>query len=312
MAETSDVIDALGLVGNTPQDEEQPDAAEQSATSTTGSQRAEGPQSPPEPSDDEGETISLDEALAELDGEPAPDQTAAPDADLAAEPEPLSDVEELKRQLDEYKAKEAITRAVESDAAFDNRWHNQQAINDTYFDAEIARMERIAAEKGFSDADLKAAIYDRVELGNGFGIERINPQTGRVELIGRIAADAELLQNYAAAVREYERGKTRPNAFEGLVAEFSLTDRQRVALAKFINYPPEHLREIAKTFGEQNAAITNTQTQARNDAVANVRNRLSNQSAPGNPGQAPRQRKVELDHTRKSTEFVGKVLGFVR
>jgi hypothetical protein len=304
MADAAQVIDSLNLLGQTPQDEEQPDAAEDTATSTTGSQ------SPPEPSDDDVEIISLDEALAELDGEAAPEQTAAPEPE--AEPEPLSDVEELKRQLDEYKAKEAITKAVESDAAFDLRWHNQQAVNDTYFDAEIARMERIAAEKGFSDADLKAAIYDRVELGNGFGIERINPQTGRVELIGRIAADAELLQNYAAAVREYERGKTRPDAFTQLVAEFSLTDRQRVALAKFINYPPEHLREIAKTFGEQNAAVTNTQTQARNDAVANVRNRLSQQPAPGNPGQAPRQRKVELDHTRKSTEFVGKMLGFVR
>jgi hypothetical protein len=299
MTDSAQVIDALNLLGNAPDAEEQPDAAETAATST-------------ETSDDGEELISLDEALAELDGETAPDQTAAPATTPETTETALPDVAELQRQLDEYKAKEAITESANADAVFTATWQNLQAVNDDFFEAEIARMERIAADKGFSDADLKAAIYERVELGNGFGIEEWNPLTRRMELKGRIQADRELLQNYNEAALTRERAKTQPSQFDRLVTTYALDDTQRVALAKFINYPPEHLEEIARTFGAQNQRATTTQEQARNDAVANVRTRLSQQPAPGNPGESPRQRKVQLDHSRKSTEYVARAIGFVR
>lgn len=304
MSETDKVIDGLNLFGDTPQEPDQPDAAETAAT--------------PDATDDEGEAISLDEALAGLDGEAAPDQTASPGTEPldATAPEATPEVAELLRQLDAYKAREAIEQAAQADAAFDERWVGQQQINDRFYDAEAQRIQALGESEGRTQDEIDAAIYRRVELGNGFGIERWNAQTRQMETVGRIQADRELSDNYSAAVRAYERSKTQPSRFDQLVTHYQLDATDRTALAKFINYPPEHLEEIAKTLGAKNQRVTGTFQQVRDTAVANVRARLSNQTAPGTPG-APAPKKPYVfthrnDVKQDETRLVAGMLGLTR
>lgn len=294
---------ALGPQGSAPEvaDEDVPPAAEDAATATD--------------AEDDVEEVTLEEALAALDGEAAPveDEASAPEPVEASAP---TEVEELRRQLDEYKAKEAIAEAQASDAAFLAPWQQQQAINDRYFEAEIARIKKIGAELEKTEAEIDAAIYRRVELGEGFGIERFNPQTGQMETVGRIQADAELADNLRYAAIEHERGKTRPNAFEQLVAKYHLDADDRIALGKFINYPPEHLEAIAETLGAKNARLVTTRQNARQDAVNNVKANLARQPAPGIPGAAPKRKVYEFKHTPDvrydETMLVAQRLGLVR
>lgn len=292
---------ALGTQ-NAPVDDDPP-AAEDAATATD--------------AEDEVEEVSLDEALAALDGQDAPDEDETAAAEPVAAEATLSEVEELRRQIDEYKAKEAVVQAQQADAQFAEPWRQQQAINDRFFEAEIARIKKIGAELEKTQEEIDAAIYRRVELGEGFGIERFNPETREMETIGRIQCDAELQDNYRAAAIEHERSKTRPNAFEQLVSTYALDADDRVALGKFINYPPEHLEEIAKTLGAKNQRVATTHQNARQDAVNNVKANLSRQPAPGVPGQAPGKRKEYVfrhtnDVRHDETMLVAQRLGLVR
>jgi hypothetical protein len=314
MADTQRVIDALGLVGeDSAQDppelepEDVPAAAETAATSEES---------------DADETQSLDEALAELDGQAAPDDEAAPatDVEASADADPYAhltpEVADLQRQLDAYKAKDAEAESAQADARFLAPWQKQQEINDTFYDAEVARIQRMGEEQGKSQDEIDAAIYRRVELGNGFGIQRLNPQTQQMEFVGRIQADAELQENLRRTAIEYERSKTRPNAFEQMVTKYHLDATDRTALAKFINYPPEHLEEIAKTLGAKNARATSTFAQAKNDAVANVRANLSRQPAPGTPGAAKAKKPYQYTHEpgvrQLETEHFARSIGLIR
>src|SRR4051812_33676546 len=106
----TDSVDLLSLaLGQEPVDDAQPDAAETAATPTN--------------AEEAPEEITLDEALAGLDGEAAPDETAAAATEPESEPTP-DEVAELRRQVDEFKAKEAEVKARQADAQFLEPWRN--------------------------------------------------------------------------------------------------------------------------------------------------------------------------------------------
>jgi hypothetical protein len=293
MSDTDSVVEALGFFGDASEapvdpSEGQPDAAESTATSTDAS--------------DDDETISLEDALAELDGQAAP-ETEATAATDEPETEPAPDVAELQRQLDAYKAKEAEVKAKEADAAFDETWDAHIDQGYAFYDTERERIKAIGIKQGRTEDEIELAIYRRVVQGIGRGA------------LGEQEWERQTLQNRVNATRDYLARKTAPSQLDHLVSTYALDDTQRTALAKFINYPPDHLEEIARTFGAQNQRLAQTQQHARNDAVANVTARLVHQTAPGTPGAAPKPKRLAAPknaaESRQLTEFVSRRFGLL-
>jgi hypothetical protein len=110
--------------------------------------------------------------------------------------------------------------------------------------------------------------------------EQVDPVMGQQQW------ERETAANEADEVAAYYRGKSAPSAIDTLTQRYALDETDRNALAKFINYPPEHLEAIAQTLGAKNQRQTLTHQQITTQAAANQKARLSRLPAPGTPGAA--------------------------
>jgi hypothetical protein len=303
MSDSHPALDALfGKASDAPEDDSQPSAADPTATASDASA--------------DEEVISIDEALAALDGEAAPPETAL-ETEAPTDPEtPNLDAEQyaaMVRELEEYRAQKAAAEVQTAEQQFIQPWANQQAVNDAYFDAEIERIERIGQERQLSQDEIDLAIYRRVELGQGFGIQRRNPQTGQMEVLGRIQTEKEFEDNLRRAQVEFVRSRTMPSAFEQLATKHNLDADDRRTLAQFQNYPPAELDKIMQALAAKNQRTTATVHEVVQTARRNVGENLSRIAAPGVPGAAPKPKVIatprNAQEARQTTEWAARKMG---
>lgn len=266
-------------------------------------------------------TLSLGEALAELEGqaphdaeqpgaEPTTDATAAEDGD----PRVLA----LQTELEALRADKAQRDAATEDAQFYVPWQRQQQTNDQFFDAEEARIRDIGTREGRSPEEIEAMVYARVEKGQGFGVQRLNPQTGQMDVLGRIDTALELEANLRNTLLMRERSRAAPSALDALTTKHQLSAEDRNTVGQFIGQMTEaQLETVAAALAAKNARITQTQTQATTQAAANVARRLSSTPGPGTPGSAPAAPQIDwtrrnVVEARQGTEYMAKRLGLVR
>lgn len=309
MSDSHPMLKVLGLADSPPADDPFPDPSAAAAGPTAQS------------ADAEMESVSIAEALAALDEQGAPPVAeATPDVDPAA-PAPVQYTPEqiaaLVAENETFKAERAVQAAAESDAQFLAPWQRLQQTNDAFFDKEVERLWALGRSKGVPDAEIKAAVYERVELGDGkFGVPWQNPQTGQWELLGRIATGEVLRDNLMEAMVGRERSKNQPSALDQMAAKYGLDDAQRTALAKFVHYPRGDFEEIAKTLGANNQRLSSTLSDITQQATRNVAANLANGVNPGIPGAPAPQKSYQFRHTpdvrRQETELIARRLGFLR
>jgi hypothetical protein len=291
MSESHPMLQVLGLE-NAPADEPSADVTDPTAAAA-----------------EDGELISLDEAMAALDGEDAPLTPEASVADDASPPVLLSpeQVALLVQEVEFHRAVRAQDAAAAQDAQFDKTWDDHIERGYDWYDGERERIQAMGREQGRTQDEIDLAIYRRVEQGIGL----IDRRTG-APVLGEREWERQTLANRASGTKHYLASKNAPSALDQMSHKYGLDGDDRLALAKFVTLPPDAFEAIAQTLGAKNQRLGTSLSQITQQANRNVAAHLANGIAPGAPGASAPQKRVALDHTRKSTEYVGKLLGFVR
>ncbi len=228
---------------------------------------------------------TLDEAFAALDGQSTPqDAAAAQPAAGEAEEAPLSPEETiaaLQAEVEKFRAEEAQRQLEEQDYAFEDRWDDAIAQVQGRYESIAANIRALGNERGKTEEEIKAVIYDRVMLGNGLTDENRQPMLGYLAWKDKVAANRQ-----AASIQHYAR-KNEPSALDQMAQTYNLTDADKSVLAGLATLPREQLDAVAKALAAKNQNVTTTlkhvTTQARHNVAAN----LSNGIAPGSPSAPP-------------------------
>ncbi len=295
-----DAADLMRIAGMAPEEPaDETSAADVDPTATT------------TPEDDGERLLTIDEALAALDGDVAPpDET---DTEPPADDDPTAllsadAIAAIVRENEQFKATIARAQAVQADTQFNNHWEEHLDYGEDWYEQQRESIRRLGMQQGRSADEIDLAIYRRVEQGQGL----VDPQS-RAPVMGYLQWKDETDRNRVAATAQYLAQKTAPSALDQMTAKYGLDAEDRTALAKFVNLPPQPFEELARTLGSKTQRLAFSLQAAKQQANRNVAANLTSQAiAPGAPGAAPMQPRVQLDTSRKSTEFVGKALGLVR
>jgi hypothetical protein len=310
MTTTDEMLSSLGILGNgasapaTTETPLEPSAATSPETSPTAAASAA----------EEAETVSLDEALAELSGASAPQDPAASEQSAEAESEPEAEadaVEALRQQIQQLQAEKEALLAEDAEEQFEADWEQTISDGQEFYRGLIADVKERGYQNGRTRAEIDAVIKHMIYDGNE--IERLGAPPGTP---GFIEWQRETLVNYAVAKAQRGQTKAAPTELERLTTQYSLTDEDQATLRRFANYPPEAREEIAKSLGSKNTKTTTRKQQAEEVAATNVAARLSNQATPGVPGPAPKAKKYQYTHEpavrTQETELFARSLGLIR
>lgn len=291
MADTADLVDRLSFLGGNEE------------------ARADVPDATSAVPDGDEEAQTLADLQAELAGQDPPqgdptDPEAEPDPTAALTPEQVA---AILAENEAFKAAQAQAEAEQVDAAFESRWESHWERGIGWYEDQKARIQQAGVAQQRSQEEIDAAIYRRVVLGHGL----IDPNSG-APVMGQQQWERETAANEADEVAAYYRGKSAPSAVDTLTQRYALDDTDRNTLARFINYPPEHLEAIAQALGGKNQRQTLTHQQITTQAAANVNARLTRLPAPGTPGAARPKKPYQWgSNPREETELVAsRVMGW--
>lgn len=270
MSDSHPMAKLFGLDGDSAASEEPTSAADPTTTAETGP---------------DAEEISASEALAALAGEAAPQDDAA-DGDAASEGEleAAPDPDAIARERDELLAWKAEREREDADAAEEEKWGLVYDKGEAFYANLKGRLKGYGEQQGWTPQEIKAFLSDVVDYGIGLDqVPGVPPGTQSY-----LAWKEETLFNYANDKAQRATQRTQPSVLDQLTRQFNLDESDRTALAKFQNYPPDALTEIARTLGAKNARVTTTQQHAVTQARQNVAQHLSAAAGPGTPGAAPK------------------------
>lgn len=304
MTDSHPMLQMLGL-DNAPATEPpvEPSAVAPDATATA-SPRPDGVPFPDE------EFISLDEAMAALDGQDTPPtETATPDPDSASPAAALTpeQIATIVAENASFKAEKAQLQAAHADAQYDALWDTHISNGEAFYDAVAEIVGAWGQAQGMNAREIKGLIAEVVD--DGVGIEHVNKIAGGRLFVppgqpGYLAWQRETGHNRLSETRKYLAGKNTPSKLDQMTAAYGLDEADRTTLAQLINtVDAETLDTLARTLGAKNQRVSSTLTDIQSHANRNVANNLSNGLAPGVPGVSPPAKRVQLDHTRKSTEY---------
>lgn len=269
------------------------------------------PQSAAEPTDTAGTTaatgddLTIDEALAALHGEAAPQETQAPAEPgdpTALTPEQIA---ALIAENDQFKAHKAKVDAEQAADDFEAEWGDFYWDTIAVYDQVEAWIKEKGAEHRVSEAEINAEIHNRVYLGKNLTIPGTNtPMTGRLQW------ERDTLFKYANAKAQFmvAQGQQHVDPIAELAQQYHLDEADTQALAKFRDMPRERVEELARTLGAKNQRVTATLSQATIDANRNVAQHLSQGIHPGVPGTPAPTKPYVFKHTpdvaQKETQYV--------
>jgi len=256
--------------------------------------------------DADGE-LSIDKALAALDGTATPQDVQAPEsADDPAAALTSEQIAALLQENEQYKAREAQFTAEQQVEEFETQWGDFYWNTLELYDQEEQRIRALGAERGVSQAEIDAAVYQRVVLGKGLVVPGTN-----TPMKGKDAWKEETLLKYSHARSDFlvARGQQSVDPIAQLAQQYNLDASDTQALAKFRDLPREKVEELARTLGAKNQRVTSTFEQAAIQANQNVARSLSQgQITPGVPGAPPAQKRYQFKHTpdvaQKETQYV--------
>lgn len=268
--------------------------------------------SPDTAGSDAAEHQTLDEAFAALDGKDTPQETEQageteqPDAPLS----PEETIAALQAEVEKFRAEEAQRQLEEQDYAFEDSWDDAIAQVQGRYEKIAANIRALGQERGKTEEEIKAVIYDRVILGNGLVDENKTPMLGYIAWQQKVAANRQ-----AESIRHYAR-KNEPSVLEQMAQTYNLTDADKTALAGLAALPREQLDAVAKALASKNQNLTHTLQTATKQARQNVAAKLSNGIGPGSPAAPPPKKPYEFTHDprlrHEETTLVAARLGMVR
>lgn len=255
----------------------------------------------------EGDDLTIDEALAALDGTATPQEMQAP-AETDADPSAALTPEQIATILaenEQFKARQAQAAAEQAVEDFETQWGDFYWDTVAVYEQEEERIKAIGAQQGRSQAEIDAAIHNRVTLGKGLTI----PGT-QTPMRGRAEWERDTLLKYANAKSQFlvAQGQQSVDPIAQLAQQYNLDASDTQALAKFRDMPREKVEELARTLGAKNQRVTSTFEHVTQEANRNVARHLAQATVPGVPGTPPAPKKYTFKHTpdvaQKETQYV--------
>lgn len=239
--------------------------------------------------DAEVEELSLDEALAALDGDDAPpadeewDDGETAEQDLAAGLTP-EQINALVTEVTQRRAFEAAVRTAAQDAQYDGIWEEHIENGRDWYEGQREQIRALGRQQGRTQDEIDLAIYRRVELGIGLVDADGSP------VLGANDWELETERNRRTETMRYQASKSAPSALDALTTKYSLSAEDRTYLAQFVGHAsPQVFEGIAYTLWSKNQSLGGTLKDITTQANRNVARTLSRAPAPGTPGASPRR-----------------------